>query len=241
MSFVLMVLVCYETFWHEKREYEKIPGSNYMAFVERIDHTERVGICDDNYVVFREAKYYNVTAHDGYLVAHDYSDNLVDIFTEDGDSILPEILKNDCYYYTADTIGYFIINNINDLEYVLITKTGQIVGPYPNMDLLPDQQLLLSRDSDCIRLFTYDGEEISPPDCVEAIFVEETIKQRRKRATSFLTAKYILTRCDSVWLKVSETGDVCDTIKSETVDSLRQNESFKMSNNSKLFEVKVSI
>lgn len=241
ISIVLLVLMCYEAFWHDKRTYASIPESNYIAFAEKVDHAEKIGICDDDYVVLREAKYFDVEGYDGYVVAHYYDDNLVDIFTADGDSILPEILKSGCYYYTADTIGYFIINDIRDNDYLMLSKTGEIVGPYPKMSLVPSQKLILSRDSDYVRLFMYDGREISPSECTEAIFVEETHKQKRRKSVSSIVSRYVLMCCDSLWVKVTTDGNVCDTIENDAVDCLKQNESFKTLEMSQLSEVKVSI
>ncbi len=241
LSFVLVVLMGYETFWHDRRVYESIPESNYIAFTERVEHVDKVGICDDDYVVLREAKYYNVEGYDGYIVAYYYSDNLVDIFTAEGDSILPEILKSNCYYCNEDSIGYFVISNINNEEYVLIAETGQIVGPYPNMSLLPAQQLILSRDSDYVRLFMYNGREISPMKCTEAIFVEETRKQQKRKATSTVISRYMLMHSDSLWLKISTEGVVCDTVENDAVDELKQNESFWVVNTPQVSEIKVSV
>ena len=241
LSFVLTVLMSYEVFWHDKREYMEIANSDYVAFVEKIDHQKKIGLCDEFGGIFREAKYYDVKGYDGYVIAHNYDDGLVDVFTEDGDSILPEILKESCYYNDFDSIKYFIITNKDGLNYVLIADSRQIVGPYPDMSVLQERRLLLSHEGERLHLFTFDGAELSPSECEEAIFVEEISQRKLRKRVSTVTSNYFLARCDSCWLKVSTDGVVCDTVANEVVDMLKQSDGFNYIKEQNVAEVQILI
>lgn len=57
LSVLLLIVIAGYLVVHDRRQdFAPISGSCLMSFAERIDGDKKIGICDSNYVVLREAK-----------------------------------------------------------------------------------------------------------------------------------------------------------------------------------------
>ena len=218
LCLLLIVAVAFNLYRKQQIVCTSIPGCAYIAFKQHVEKSEKIGLYGKDRTLLREAKYDRVEGYDGYVVAHDYENGEVDIFTADGDSILPEIRKESCYFNDDDSIKYFIIEAMG-LEYIHLLGTDKVVGPYPNLKILQDS-LVISRDGGNLRIFNFSGEELTPEECKEVAFVEETtFIKKRKRLSSF-TSHYLLANTQGLWLKMADRI-VVDTVETGEVEELK--------------------
>lgn len=236
LSVLLLIVIAGYLVVHDRRQdFAPISGSCLMSFAERIDGDKKIGICDSNYVVLREAKYSYVDGQGGFVIGYDTEKEDIDIILADGDSVLCGVEGKRSVFDTACSIPHLLVTDRDQLEYIVL-QNGQVIGPGKNLSICQRQKVVVTCNG-CWGIFSFENKPILPAVYQKVVFVNRDSDEEGEMSEE--KTEYLLALHDRKWHKFSPEGLPLDTVSAAFADTLLQSPACEMQTGNAVFSVRL--